>query len=106
MSRRILLAVEGSTTSKAAIRAALELARESGVRLRVAHVIDSPYDYPDEGQAPDAGDDREGARGRRVPRRPGEEARVMETPARDELLARAKAPPGKPLNPPARDGVS
>jgi len=47
MYRRILLAVDGSSTSNAAIREALELARDREVRLRVVHVIDSPYDYPD-----------------------------------------------------------
>ncbi len=47
MYRRILLAVDGSSTSSAALRAALELARSGQARLRAAHVIDSPYDYPD-----------------------------------------------------------
>ncbi len=47
MYRRILLAVDGSSTSDAALREALALARDAHARLRVVHVIDSPYDYPD-----------------------------------------------------------
>jgi nucleotide-binding universal stress UspA family protein len=45
--RRILLAVDGSSTSDAALREALALARHAQARLRIVHVIDSPYDYPD-----------------------------------------------------------
>jgi len=47
MYGRILLAVDGSSTSDAALREALALARSTQARLRVVHVIDSPYDYPD-----------------------------------------------------------
>jgi nucleotide-binding universal stress UspA family protein len=47
MYRRILVAVDGSRTSDAALREALELARHAHARLRIVHVIDSPYDYPD-----------------------------------------------------------
>jgi nucleotide-binding universal stress UspA family protein len=45
--KRILLAVDGSSTSDAALREALALARDARARLRIVHVIDSPYDYPD-----------------------------------------------------------
>ena len=47
MYARILLAVDGSRTSDAALREALALARDARARLRIVHVIDSPYDYPD-----------------------------------------------------------
>jgi nucleotide-binding universal stress UspA family protein len=47
MHRRILLAVDGSRTSDSALREALALAGEANARLRVVHVIDSAYDYPD-----------------------------------------------------------
>ena len=47
MYKRILVAVDGSSTSDAALQQALELARDKQARLRVVHVIDSPYDYPD-----------------------------------------------------------
>ncbi|HXJ81328.1 MAG TPA: universal stress protein [Candidatus Methylomirabilis sp.] len=47
MYTRILLAVDGSSPSDAALREALALARGTQARLRVVHVIDSPYDYPD-----------------------------------------------------------
>jgi nucleotide-binding universal stress UspA family protein len=45
--KRILVAVDGSSTSGAALREALALGREAGARVRIVHVIDSPYDYPD-----------------------------------------------------------
>jgi len=47
MYTRILLAVDGSSTSDAALREALALARHTHARVRIVHVIDSPYDYPD-----------------------------------------------------------
>lgn len=47
MYKRILVAVDGSSTSDAALREALALARDAQARLRIVHVIDSPYDYPD-----------------------------------------------------------
>lgn len=47
MYARILVAVDGSNTSDAALREALALARGTQARLRVVHVIASPYDYPD-----------------------------------------------------------
>jgi nucleotide-binding universal stress UspA family protein len=47
MYKRILLAVDGSSTSNAALQEALDLARAGQSRLRLVHVIDSPYDYPD-----------------------------------------------------------
>jgi nucleotide-binding universal stress UspA family protein len=47
MYKQILVAVDGSNTSDAALQRALELAQEGRARLRVVHVIDSPYDYPD-----------------------------------------------------------
>lgn len=47
MYKRILLAVDGSSTSEAALAEALALARDAHARLRVVHVVDSPYDYPD-----------------------------------------------------------
>jgi nucleotide-binding universal stress UspA family protein len=47
MYEQILVAVDGSRSSDAALEQALELGREGRARLRVVHVIDSPYDYPD-----------------------------------------------------------
>jgi nucleotide-binding universal stress UspA family protein len=47
MYRRILVAVDGSSTSAAALAAALELARTLSAHVRLLHVVDSPYDYPD-----------------------------------------------------------
>ena len=47
MYGRILVAVDGSSTSEAALAAAVTLARALSGRLRVLHVVDSPYDYPD-----------------------------------------------------------
>jgi nucleotide-binding universal stress UspA family protein len=47
MYRRILVAVDGSSTAAAALREALDLARDTHGHVRIVHVIDSPYDYPD-----------------------------------------------------------
>ena len=47
MYRRILVGVDGSSSADAALREALELARDTHGRVRIVHVIDSPYDYPD-----------------------------------------------------------
>src|SRR6516165_9785345 len=47
MYGRILVAVDGSPTADAALREALALARDTHGRVRIVHVIDSPYDYPD-----------------------------------------------------------
>jgi nucleotide-binding universal stress UspA family protein len=47
MYKQILVAVDGSSTSDVALRRALDLSRAGQTRLRVVHVIDSPYDYPD-----------------------------------------------------------
>ena len=50
MYKRILVPVDGSDTSTRALVAALQLARESGGRVRIAHVLDemvflSGYEY-------------------------------------------------------------
>ena len=47
MYRRILVAVDGSSGADAALREALDLARDAHGHVRIVHVIDSPYDYPD-----------------------------------------------------------
>lgn len=47
MARRILVAVDGSSMSDAALDEAVELSRLGHGLLRVVHVIDSPYSYPD-----------------------------------------------------------
>lgn len=59
MYKRILLAVDGSSTSNAALQEALDLARKGQSRLRLVHVIDSPYDYPDMMYGQVAGDPEE-----------------------------------------------
>ena len=46
MHKRMLVTVDGSRTSEAALGEALDLAGR-GVQLRVVHVVDSPYNYPD-----------------------------------------------------------
>ena len=46
MYKQILVAVDGSETSDAALQQALEVARTDQARVRIVHVIDSPYDYP------------------------------------------------------------
>jgi len=50
MYKRILVPVDGSDTSKRALQAALQLARESGGQVRLLHVLDdlaylSGYEY-------------------------------------------------------------
>lgn len=47
MYQRILLATDGSKTSGLALEEACRLARGAGARLRIVHVIDSPYAYAD-----------------------------------------------------------
>jgi len=47
MYRKILVAVDGSSTSEEALVSAARLARALSARLRIMHVTDSPYDYPD-----------------------------------------------------------
>ena len=38
--------LDGSSVAHAALREALDLARDAQGRVRIVHVIDSPYDYP------------------------------------------------------------
>jgi nucleotide-binding universal stress UspA family protein len=45
MYRRILAAVDGSTTSERALKEALQLAKEQSATLRLAHVIDDTIGY-------------------------------------------------------------
>jgi nucleotide-binding universal stress UspA family protein len=47
MHKRILVAVDGSSTSNATLEEAIRLAREWRAALRIVHVIDSPYSYPE-----------------------------------------------------------
>ncbi len=47
MYRRILVATDGSKTSALALQEACRLAAGSDARLRIVHVIDSPYAYAD-----------------------------------------------------------
>jgi len=47
MYRRILVATDGSKTSALALQEACKLAAGSDARLRIVHVIDSPYAYAD-----------------------------------------------------------
>ena len=47
MHKRILVAVDGSGASNTALKDALELAGVHQARVRVVHVVDSPYTYPD-----------------------------------------------------------
>jgi hypothetical protein len=45
--KRILVAVDGSSASNVALDEAIQLARSWRAALRIAHVIDVPYSYPD-----------------------------------------------------------
>jgi nucleotide-binding universal stress UspA family protein len=47
MYKKILVAVDGSSTSSAALGEALEVAKGCQAKLRLLHVVDSPYAYPD-----------------------------------------------------------
>jgi nucleotide-binding universal stress UspA family protein len=47
MYRRILVAVDGSKASEAALKGALDLAKAQSAEMRLLHVIDSPYAYPE-----------------------------------------------------------
>jgi len=47
MYKRILVAIDGSKTSAGALEEACKLARGADARLRIVHVIDSPYAYAD-----------------------------------------------------------
>ena len=47
MQKQILVAVDGSSMSSAALKEATELARERQAKVRIIHVVDSPYAYPD-----------------------------------------------------------
>jgi nucleotide-binding universal stress UspA family protein len=44
---RILVAVDGSVASDRAVRVATALAAPAGATIRIVHVVDSPYAYPD-----------------------------------------------------------
>jgi nucleotide-binding universal stress UspA family protein len=47
MYTRILVATDGSRSAARALEEACTLARGAGARVRVVHVVDSPYAYPD-----------------------------------------------------------
>lgn len=47
MYRRILVGVDGSTASLGALQEAIDLARDGRAELRIIHVVESPYTYPD-----------------------------------------------------------
>ncbi len=47
MHKRLLVAVDGSSTSSLALKEALELAKQHQAQVRIVHVVDSPYTYPD-----------------------------------------------------------
>jgi nucleotide-binding universal stress UspA family protein len=47
MYQRILVAIDGSATSELALKEAALLAKEQGVTLRLAHVIDDTFAYTD-----------------------------------------------------------
>ena len=47
MYTRILVATDGSRWAARALEEACTLARGAGARVRVVHVVDSPYAYPD-----------------------------------------------------------
>jgi nucleotide-binding universal stress UspA family protein len=47
MYKRILVAIDDSQMAEAALRDALELARAHAAVVRVVHVVESPYAYPE-----------------------------------------------------------
>lgn len=47
MYKRILVATDGSKTATLALEEACRLARGTDARLRIVHVVDSPYAYAD-----------------------------------------------------------
>jgi nucleotide-binding universal stress UspA family protein len=47
MYKRILVAIDDSRMAEAALREALDLAKVHGAAVRVVHVIESPYAYPE-----------------------------------------------------------
>ncbi len=47
MHKRILVAVDGSSASKATLEEAIRLAGDWSAALRIVHVIDSPRSYPE-----------------------------------------------------------
>lgn len=47
MYKRILVAIDDSRMAEAALREALGLAKAHGADVRVVHVIESPYAYPE-----------------------------------------------------------
>lgn len=47
MHKRVLVAVDGSSTSNATLEEAIRLAGEWHAALRIVHVIDSPCSYPE-----------------------------------------------------------
>jgi nucleotide-binding universal stress UspA family protein len=53
MYKRILVAVDGSETAALALRQAIELARASGARLRLVHVVDEMAGGVAPGRTPD-----------------------------------------------------
>jgi len=54
MFKRILVTVDGSTTSKLALQQAIRMAKEGGAELRIVHVVNEvTYDWP-EGKKYDA----------------------------------------------------
>jgi nucleotide-binding universal stress UspA family protein len=47
MYKRILVAIDDSRMAQAALREALELAKAQAADVRIVHVIESPYGYPE-----------------------------------------------------------
>ncbi len=47
MYTRILVATDGSKTAARALEEACKLARGADARVRIVHVVDSPYAYPE-----------------------------------------------------------